>query len=288
MPKKTRGLGRGLDALLPESTDLEAGLQQIAIGEIDPNPDQPRRTFDEESITALAASIREQGVLQPILVTPTDGGRYRIVAGERRWRASRKAGLTTVPCVVRELDILMQMEIALIENLQREDLNPMDEAAGIRSLMRQCGYTQETAAARLGMSRPAVANLLRLLNLPADMQEAVRTGALSAGHARVLAGVESSARQRLLFVQATERGWSVRQLEEEAARLKKGQEKPAAPAHLHKMPAELAELEDRFRTAMGVRTTLTGTVKKGRIVLSYNTREELEHIHELLTRLEND
>ena len=167
MPKKTHGLARGLDSLLPEVDMMTSGGgQEIAIGDIDPNPDQPRRAFSEESIAQLAQSIREQGLLQPILVVPMNGGRYRIVAGERRWRAARMAGLDRVPCIIREMDVPTQMEIALVENLQREDLNPIEAAQGIQTLMRQCGYTQEAVAARLCKSRPAVAHQLRLLTLP--------------------------------------------------------------------------------------------------------------------------
>ncbi|MBQ7306262.1 MAG: ParB/RepB/Spo0J family partition protein, partial [Clostridia bacterium] len=214
MAKKTRGLGRGLEALLPDAEEaLSSGVQEISLGDIDPNPDQPRRTFSEESIAQLAQSIREQGVLQPILVTPQNGGRYRIVAGERRWRASRAAGLDKVPVIVRDLDVIQQMEIALIENLQREDLNPIEVAQGIRSLMQQCGYTQETVANRLSKSRPAVANLLRLLTLPEEVIELVRQGSLSAGHARVLAGLDDNARKLALAKETIEQGYSVRQLE---------------------------------------------------------------------------
>ena len=161
MAKKSFGLGRGLDALLPTETAAESGVSQISLGDIDPNAEQPRHLFDEEALAQLAQSIRDQGVLQPLLVSPQPGGRYRIIAGERRWRASRMAGLDTVPCIVRDMDEIRQMEVALIENLQREDLNPMEEAAGIRALMRQCGYTQEAVAERLCKSRPAVANLLQ-------------------------------------------------------------------------------------------------------------------------------
>ena len=176
MAKKTFGLGRGLESLLPDSGDSGIGIMQIPIGELDPNPDQPRQTFDETTIAQLAASIQDQGFLQPLLVVPTPGGRYRIVAGERRYRAGRKAGVDTIPCIVRDLDVTQQMEIALIENLQREDLNPMEAARGIDALKTQCGYTQEKIAARLGMSRPAVANMLRLLTLPDEVTETESTG----------------------------------------------------------------------------------------------------------------
>ena len=284
MAKKSHGLGRGLDALLPEADEsLSGGVQEIAIGDIDPNPDQPRRVFQEESIAQLAQSIREQGVLQPILVTPEDGGRYRIVAGERRWRASRAAGLDAVPCLVRDLDVIQQMEIALVENLQREDLNPIEAARGIRSLMQQCGYTQEAVANRLSKSRPAVANLLRLLTLPEEVMALVEKGALSAGHARVLAGMEDDAAKLALARETVEKGYSVRQLEALAASRKLEPKKPV-PAR-RALPAELSELESRVRETLGVRATLSGTAKKGKIVLQYYSQEELEHLSDLLSRL---
>ena len=284
MAKKSHGLGRGLDALLPEADEsLSGGVQEIAIGDIDPNPDQPRRVFQEESIAQLAQSIREQGVLQPILVTPEDGGRYRIVAGERRWRASRAAGLDAVPCLVRDLDVIQQMEIALVENLQREDLNPIEAARGIRSLMQQCGYTQEAVANRLSKSRPAVANLLRLLTLPEEVMALVEKGALSAGHARVLAGMEDDAAKLALARETVDKGYSVRQLEALAASRKPEAKKPA-PAR-HALPTELRELESRVRETLGVRATLSGTAKKGKIVLKYYSQEELEHLSDLLSRL---
>lgn len=284
MAKKSHGLGRGLDALLPAADEsLAGGVQEIAIGDIDPNPDQPRRVFQEESIAQLAQSIREQGVLQPILVTPEEGGRYRIVAGERRWRASRAAGLDAVPCLVRDLDVIQQMEIALVENLQREDLNPIEAARGIRSLMQQCGYTQETVANRLSKSRPAVANLLRLLTLPEEVMALVEKGALSAGHARVLAGMEDDAAKLALARETVDRGYSVRQLEALAASRKPETKKPA-PAR-HALPTELRELESRVRETLGVRATLSGTAKKGKIVLQYYSQEELEHLSDLLSRL---
>ena len=286
MPKKSHGLGRGLDVLLPEADMTATGGQEIAIGDIDPNPDQPRRVFQEESIAQLAQSIKDQGVLQPILVVPGDGGRYRIVAGERRWRAARMAGLETVPCVVRDLDIVQQMEIALIENLQREDLNPIEVAQGIRGLMQHCGYTQEAVANRLSKSRPAVANLLRLLTLPDDIADMVREGTLSAGHARVLAGLDDDAVKLALARQTVEGGWSVRQLEVAAAAIRV--QKPDKPMPKPKtLPIELSELESRVRETLGVRATLTGNVKKGKIVLQYYSREELEHLSDLLARMQD-
>ena len=288
MAKKNFGLGRGLDALLRTDSVDTPGVSQINIGDIDPNAEQPRRLFDEEALAQLAQSIRDQGVLQPIIVAPQPGGRYRIIAGERRWRASRLAGLDAVPCIVRDMDVIQQMEIALIENLQREDLNPMEEAAGIRALMRQCGYTQEAVAERLSKSRPAVANLLRLLTLPDDVQAMVSSGVLSAGHARVLAGIESDEVKRELAQLAVDKGYSVRQLEAIAAQ-RKGDDEAIAPVRARgprRLPVELAELETRVRDVIGIRAKLTGNVKKGKIVLQYYSQDELEHLIELLDRLE--
>ena len=281
MPKKTHGLARGLDSLLPEVDMMTSGGgQEIAIGDIDPNPDQPRRAFSEESIAQLAQSIREQGLLQPILVVPMNGGRYRIVAGERRWRAARMAGLDRVPCIIREMDVPTQMEIALVENLQREDLNPIEAAQGIQTLMRQCGYTQEAVAARLCKSRPAVANLLRLLTLPEDIITMVRQGTLSAGHARVLAAL---ARQTIT------NEWSVRQLENAVALMRKSTPTlPKTPQKVHSLPAELTELETFCRETFGVRATITGNQKKGKITLQYYSAEELEQVYELLHQLHHD
>jgi ParB family transcriptional regulator, chromosome partitioning protein len=259
------------------------------VGDIDPNPDQPRRTFSEESIAQLAQSIREQGLLQPILVVPMNGGRYRIVAGERRWRAARMAGLDTVPCMIREMDVPTQMEIALVENLQREDLNPIEVAQGIQTLMRQCGYTQETVAARLCKSRPAVANLLRLLSLPEEIINMVRQNTLSAGHARVLAGVDSDDLKLSLARQTTANDWSVRQLENAVSLMKKSNTPlPDAKKKPAVLPAELTELESFCRETFGVRTTITGNQKKGKITLQYYSAEELEQVYELLHQLKQE
>lgn len=283
MVKKLHGLGRGLDSLLPETEESwGTAVREIPVDEIDPNPDQPRRTFDEEGISQLAQSIRDQGILQPLLVVPSDNGRYRIIAGERRYRASRAAGLDTVPCIVRDLDVIKQMEIALIENMQREDLNPLEAAQGVKALMQQCGYTQEKVSARLGKSRPAVANLLRLLTLPPEVTDLLRQGLLSSGHARVLAGLESDERKITLARKTVADGLSVRALEQLAAEQRKV--KPAVKGR-RELPAELKELEERLLEKTGMRSTLTGSVNKGKIVLQYGTRDELERLYELLERL---
>ena len=282
MPKKTHGLGRGLDSLFQdmETGEPGSGILEISVGDLDPNPDQPRQTFDEESIRQLADSIRDQGVLQPLLVVSSGGGRYRIIAGERRFRAGRLAGLETLPCIVRDIDTIRQMEIALIENLQREDLNPMEAAKGIQALMKQYGYTQEKVSARLGKSRPAVANLLRLLSLPEEISEMVRDGRLSAGHARVLAGLGSAEEQIRLGRKAAEEGLSVRQLEQAASAVKAA--KPAKKRKPAALSAELSELQDKIRMKTGLKSTLTGTVTRGRIVLQYSTRDELERLNDVL------
>ncbi|MBQ9210280.1 MAG: ParB/RepB/Spo0J family partition protein [Clostridia bacterium] len=281
MAKKAHGLGRGLDSLFAETEEWDsAGLQEIPIGDLDINPDQPRKSFDEESIAMLAESIRDQGVLQPLIVVASSNGRYRIIAGERRYRASRQAGLEKVPCLVKELDIVRQMEIALIENLQREDLNPIDAAQGIRALMQQCGYTQDKVAARLGKSRPAVANLLRVLNLPEEITDMVRDGLLSAGHARVLAGLTTAEDQIRLGKKAAEEGLNVRQLEALAAQIKSPAKKPAAKKK--ELEPELKELQERLLERTGMRATLTGTPKRGKIVLQYASLDELNRLSEML------
>ena len=282
MAKKTHGLGRGLDSLFAGADDWGSTttVQEIPVGDLDPNPDQPRRTFSEESIGQLADSIREQGVLQPLLVAPSGGGRYMIIAGERRFRAGRMAGLETLPCIVKDIDVIRQREVALIENLQREDLNPIEAARGIKALMDQCGYTQEKIGERLGKSRPAVANMLRLLQLPDEVTEMVKDGLLSAGHARVLAGIPEKEEQLRLARKAVDEGLNVRQMEQLAkSSAGKPQKKKTVPKQL---PAELGELQEKIRLKTGLKSTLSGSIQKGRIVLQYSTREELERLNEVL------
>ena len=281
MAKHTSALGRGLDALLPDLNVSGEGVREIDIGLIDPNPDQPRRAFPEESIAQLAESIRQQGLLQPVLVTP-EGTRYRLVAGERRWRAARKADLQTIPCIVREMTVRQQMEAALIENLQREDLNPVETAMGLQALMEEYGCTQEEAARRVSMSRPAVANYLRLLTLPEPVLDLVRDGSLSAGHARVLAGVKGAKEQTALAEETVREGYSVRQLEAAAARRR--EQKPARPARPALTP-ELKQLETNLRERIGVRATITGNTVRGRVVLQYASPEELEAIWDAVEAL---
>ena len=280
---KKLGLGRGLDSLFADTESWGTSIQEIPVGDLDPNPEQPRKSFSAESIAQLADSIREQGVLQPLLVVSTGDGRYRIIAGERRYRAGREVGLDTLPCIVKDIDIIHQMEIALIENLQREDLNPLEAAKGIDALMRQCGYTQEKVSSRLGKSRPAVANLLRLLNLPEEITDMVREGQLTAGHARVLAGITSREDQLRLGRQAAEEGLNVRQMEALAAKLR-SPEKKRRPTERTLEP-ELRELQERLLEKTGMRATLTGTPKKGKIVLQYGSLDELNRLSEMLEKI---
>ena len=282
---KKPGLGRGLDVLLPTTDELlETVVRDISIDEIDPNTDQPRKEFDKAALEQLSQSIQEAGVLSPILVVE-NGARYRIVAGERRYRASRMAGLSTIPCIVRNLTTVQQMEAALIENLQREDLNPIEEAVAIRSLMSECDYTQEQAAKRLGKSRPAIANALRLLNLPGEVIEMVSGNELSAGHARVLAGLDDEQLQIRLAKETVAQGYSVRKLEELARQpVAEKTEKPKRSTAATLSP-EMATLQDAMREVLGVKTVFTGNDKKGKITLSYNSTEELEGIFQAITKL---
>jgi ParB family transcriptional regulator, chromosome partitioning protein len=274
-------LGRGLDILLPQNDDNEDSMtRDISISDIDPNPSQPRKSFDAEALTQLADSIGQKGLLQPILVAK-EGSRYRIVAGERRYRACRLAGLTSIPCMIREFGEAEQLEAALIENIQREDLNPIEAAQAIQSLINHFDYTQEEAAQRLGKSRPAVANQLRLLSLPEIIQAMIVSGDLSAGHARVLAGVSPESKQLELAHLCVLNGYSVRKLE---ALAKKPLNSPTTNRS-RAISGELAGFKDRLREAVGVKTDLIGTENKGKIIFSYGNSDELEHLYEVFSKI---
>ena len=294
MAKKIqRGLGRGLGALLgedvvalqaevkPETVPVQDAapvdaVRDLPIYMIDPNPDQPRRTFDEDALRELAASIESVGVIQPIVVCETDG-RYRIIAGERRYRACRMAGLEMIPAIVRNWDQQRQLEAALIENLQRDDLNAIEEARGVRRLMEEGGLTQERAAERLGKSRSALANLLRLLTLEDAGQQMVIDGKLSAGHARALAGVDRR-RQVQLANLTVQQGWSVRQLERICAQPVKTEEEPKkAPRD-----RQFTNLESMARELFGTRAKLDGTQERGKLTLFYYSADDLQRIWEVL------
>ena len=279
-----RGLGRGLDALVGADAQEEQttghidAVMQLPITKIDVNPDQPRRTFDEKALMELAESIRSVGVIQPIVVAQRSG-RYTIIAGERRYRAARLAGLKELPAIVRDWDEAARLEAALIENLQREDLNPIEEALGVKNLMEQCGYTQERAAERLGKSRPAVANLLRLLTLDERVIEMVRAGQLSAGHARALVTV-SKERQVKLAELTVQQGFSVRQLERICAQPEP--EKKSAPEEKPVRAGELNDLERMAREVFGTRAKIEGDEDKGRLILNYYSQDDLQRIWEIL------
>lgn len=274
-------LGRGLDILLPQTENADDSLvRELPITEIDPNLSQPRKAFDAEKLSRLADSIRQTGLLQPILVTK-EGSRYRIVAGERRYRASRLAGLTAVPCLIREFDDAQRLEAALIENIQREDLNPIEEAQAIQSLIARFDYTQEEAASKLQMSRPAIANQLRLLHLPEAVQAMVVSGDLSAGHARVLAGVSPESRQVELAQLCVLNAYPVRKLEQ----LAKKPLPPSRTARPSPLPNELAGFRDSLRESVGVKTEVAGNETRGKIVFSYNSSDELEHLYEVFSKI---
>ena len=279
-----RGLGRGLDALWGADAQEEQttghidAVMQLPITKIDVNPGQPRRTFDEKALMELAESIRSVGVIQPIVVAQRSG-RYTIIAGERRYRAARLAGLKELPAIVRDWDEAARLEAALIENLQREDLNPIEEALGVKNLMEQCGYTQERAAERLGKSRPAVANLLRLLTLDERVIEMVRAGQLSAGHARALVTV-SKERQVKLAELTVQQGFSVRQLERICAQPEP--EKKSAPEEKPVRAGELNDLERMAREVFGTRAKIEGDEDKGRLILNYYSQDDLQRIWEIL------
>lgn len=249
MAKPRGGLGKGLGSLFEESASARSdSTTTLPLREIEPDRDQPRKEFDEESIAQLAASIAEHGLLQPIAVRPNPMGGYKIIAGERRWRAARQAGLTEVPVVVRE-DVTDQqaMELALIENLQREDLNPIEEATGYRQLMDRCGLTQEQAAQRLCRSRSAVANSLRLLNLPGEVTEMLRDGRLTTGHAKVLLGLDSPELQKLAAAQVVKQELNVRQTEQLCKKLQKG---PAQAVPVPR-PSLAGEVEAALKEILG-------------------------------------
>ncbi|MBR4099627.1 MAG: ParB/RepB/Spo0J family partition protein [Clostridia bacterium] len=271
MAVKKGGLGRGLDALFNENSTDEGGVITVNLNDIEPNRDQPRKDFDEEALSELANSIAEHGLIQPIVVKPETNGRYSIIAGERRWRACRMAELYQVPVIIKDADEQELMELALIENLQREDLNAVEEALGYRSLIDSFGLTQEQVAKRIGKSRTAVTNALRLLNLTEEELQALRVGAITAGHARALLSVEDEAlREQML--QLAINGASVRDLEKLAAKVKKGN-KPSAKKEKNTFYSEVAlSLKNELHRKVEITSTGDG---KGKITIEFFSDEEL-------------
>jgi ParB family chromosome partitioning protein len=274
---RPRGLGRGLSALIPEVGGVEVGpgdVGRVPLEQIDPNPFQPRRQFAPEALAEMADSIRVHGVVQPVVVRPGHGGRYELVVGERRVRAARMAGLTEIPAVVREWDDRTVMEVGLVENLQRQDLNPVEEAEAFRRLVEDFGWTQEAVAERVGKSRSHVANYLRLLQLEAEILGWLEEGSLSVAHAKALLGVEGE-RRGILARRCVAEGWTVRQLNAAIARPEGPP--PRAPGDPH-----LRGVEQRLRRRFGTRVTVKGSAERGRIEIPYRSLEELERIVELL------
>ena len=283
-----RGLGRGLGALLGDAAlqTQEGGSVLLPIAQVEPGLKQPRKRFDEETLADLAESIRLHGILQPLTVRRLASGYYQIIAGERRWRAAKLAGLSEVPAIIVEADDRKVMELGLIENLQRQDLNPMEEAMGYQALIEEYGLTQEEAARRVGKSRPAVANALRLMALPDAIRALVEEGKLSAGHARALLSVPDSTSQKKLAQKVVAEGLSVRQTEALAKRLAReregleehGGEKPVDPMKLYR-DAAAKELSTRW----GRKVSITMGPKKGKLEFEFYNDEDLT---ELLDRLE--
>lgn len=291
---KSRGLGKGLEALFHDleidvtaaaGPDGSQAVRLVGINEIRPNANQPRTHFDEEAIRDLARSIEAHGVLQPILVRPTANG-YEIVAGERRWRAARQAGLRDVPCLVRDFNDEENMLIALIENIQREDLNPVEEAKGMRRMAESYGLTQEEIAKSLGKSRPYIANALRLLKLPDDVIAMLEEGALTGGHGRAIAGIEGARRQTEAARRCVAEGWNVRQIEHYAGTLERSPVDTSKKAKKQrKKNQEVAALEEDLKNVLGTRVNLVPGARKGRIEIEYYSREELERLIDLLKSL---
>ncbi|WP_428563388.1 MAG: ParB/RepB/Spo0J family partition protein [Solidesulfovibrio sp. DCME] len=292
MAQAQKGLGRGLDALLGgyrEEQSRESSVS-LPLGVIRANPDQPRRVFEPGALAELADSIREQGLLQPVLVRPvagTDGVSHEIVAGERRWRAAKLAGLTEIPVIVRDVDDEQGLALALVENLQRENLNPMEEATGFHLLTTRFGLSQEVLARTVGKSRPAVANALRLLQLPEAMQADVSGGQLTAGHARALLAVAEAGLREALWRRIVEQGLSVREAEDAANHVKAhgvlpvaSEKTPSATTRREKTKAApdklLADLEGVLTQRAGVMAKAAGSVDHGRITFHFSSRRELE------------
>jgi len=278
---RPQGLGRGLAALIPQRAPGQPGPVDIAIDRIRPNPSQPRQRFDDAELATLTASIREHGVLQPLLVTETLGG-YQLVAGERRLRAARAAGLERVPAIVRQFDEQAQLEIALVENLQREDLDPIEAAQGFRRLIDEFGFTSEQIAERIGRARSTVANTLRLLDLAPVVQQAVIERSLTEGHARALGGL-SVEHQQHVVTSVIDQDLSVRQTEELVRRLREPRGAGAARVAAPERDADLDRVEEDLRRALGTKVSLARSRRGGRIVIEYYSDEELGRLYDRLT-----
>lgn len=292
MAKKS-GLGKGLGALFGESAVQESSSESVLKSEgesvvnlklvdIEPNRQQPRKQFDDEKLTELSESIKEHGVISPILVTKSDNGFYKIIAGERRWRAAKKAGIKTIPAIVKDFTSLEVQEIALVENLQRQDLNPVEEALGYKQLMDEFSLTQEQISSRIGKSRSSVANSLRILNLPSDVIELLKNGTISFGHAKVILSLESAEEQSELAKKIAEEGLSVRAAEQ-LLNEKPKKKKTAKKTDLN-LRLAFSEIERAMSQSLGAKVKIADRGNKGTIKIEYYSKEELERITEILNK----
>ena len=283
MAKKRGGLGRGLESLFedvsPSFEPDNAKIETLPLREIEPDPDQPRKTFDDETLAELASSIAEHGLIQPIAVRPKVSGGYLIVAGERRWRASRMAGLTEVPVIVKDVTDEQAMELALVENLQREDLDPVEEAAGIRELMTRCDLTQEQAARKLGKSRSALANSLRLLSLPETVLELLKSGFITIGHAKVVLGLPTPELQEEAAQMIADNQLNVRQAEALCKKLAKPAKEPVAAPLTSALPVEV---EESLKQALGSEVRVAYHDGKGKLTVHFYSDDQLKAFANLL------
>ncbi len=277
---RRRGLGRGLEALIPVADTPPSGVAQVAVSALAPNPMQPRTTLHPDALAELAASIREHGLIQPLVVTQHGPERYQIIAGERRWQAARMAGLATVPVIIKEATPQQVLEMALVENIQRADLNPLEEAAAYRQLVDEFGLTQEQVAERVGKSRVAVTNTMRLLRLPAEAKQALADGSVREGHARALLGLPSRGAQLSALATIVTKALSVRQTEELVRRLLA---EPQQKVTRTLRNPEIQALEDRFRESLGTKVRLFRSREgRGRLVIHFYSEEELQAIYEAI------
>lgn len=283
--KRKAGLGRGLEALIPTEPDSgdHPTYLEVPVDGIKPNPDQPRSRFDEETLSELAASIEEVGVLQPVVLSRGEDGTLYLIAGERRWRAARQAGLTTIPAVVRGSTGETTLVEALVENVQRQDLTPLEEAHAYKQLLENTGMNQEQVAERVGKSRPAVSNTLRLLQLPGAVQRMIDSGALSAGHARALIGLEDEKYAVYLAEKAAAEGWSVRQIEDAVRDRREMARPPAATTVRQVRPVEIIELEKRLSDKFGSKVKIDYRNQRGKVEIRFKSLADLERIYRTLS-----